>query len=166
MKKLTTIQNKDRMSVNLAEPFLLVTDAATAPSPSSQSTERFAVCMGIGLLLVFGSFLLIPMSMAAFGTVYSIGSLVVVGSTLFVASMKQQLENLKEKNRGSCFAIYLVTIALTLFFALYPGLWLRSLLVFLSVFVQCCALAWYCLSYFPRIQAAIRAAGSYICMAK
>ncbi|RHY98425.1 hypothetical protein DYB37_002971 [Aphanomyces astaci] len=84
------------------------------------------------------------------------GSLVIMGSTLFVATIKQQVETLRaNSNRTWGFATYLASIALTLCFALYPGLWFRSVLVFLSVCVQCGTLAWYCLSYFPRVQAGL-----------
>ncbi|KAF0694128.1 Aste57867_14968 [Aphanomyces stellatus] len=151
--------------MNLGEPFLAMTEAATAPSPPPSNTRRFAICLGFGLVLFLGSFLLFPFSMAAFGTLYSLGSLVIMGSTLFVAGFKQQLDTLKDKNRGTCFAIYLGTVTLTLFFALYPGIWFRSILVFISVFVQCAALTWYCLSFFPRVQAGVRAASSYILIA-
>ncbi|KAF0754451.1 hypothetical protein AaE_005328 [Aphanomyces astaci] len=148
---------------SLAEPFLLVTEAATAPSPPPSSSRRFLMCMGCGLVLFLGSFVLFPFSMTAFGVVYSMGSLVIMGSTLFVATIKQQVETLRaNSNRAWGFATYLASIALTLCFALYPGLWFRSVLVFLSVCVQCGTLAWYCLSYFPRVQAGLRAASMYI----
>ncbi|RHY45912.1 hypothetical protein DYB30_001327 [Aphanomyces astaci] len=91
------------------------------------------------------------------------GSLVIMGSTLFVATIKQQVETLRaNSNRAWGFATYLASIALTLCFALYPGLWFRSVLVFLSVCVQCGTLAWYCLSYFPRVQAGLPAADAIV----
>ncbi|RQM25678.1 hypothetical protein B5M09_003563 [Aphanomyces astaci] len=91
------------------------------------------------------------------------GSLVIMGSTLFVATIKQQVETLRaNSNRAWGFATYLASIALTLCFALYPGLWFRSVLVFLSVCVQCGTLAWYCLSYFPRVQTGLPAADAIV----
>ncbi|OQS04810.1 hypothetical protein THRCLA_02971 [Thraustotheca clavata] len=130
--------------------------------PQEVRTQRFLITLSIGLALFFMSFFVLPMSMALFGVMYSLGSIIIMISTLFIAGIRQQWEHLKEKNRLPCFAAYVGTIVLTLVFALYPGLWFRSILVFLSVFVQCCALTWYCLSYFPRAQASLRAMGHFI----
>ncbi|ETV98225.1 hypothetical protein H310_08948 [Aphanomyces invadans] len=147
----------------LAEPFLLVTEGTSTPSPPPSSSKRFLVCMGCGLALFLASFLMFPFSMAAFGLLYSTGSIVFMGSTLFVAPIKQQLDTLRaNSNRATCLAMYLCSIMLTLFFALYPGLWFRSMLVLLSVCMQCATLAWYCISYFPRVQAGLRAASMYV----
>ncbi|OQR92504.1 hypothetical protein ACHHYP_03651 [Achlya hypogyna] len=131
-------------------------------TPQELRTQRFLVTLCIGLVFFLSSFFVLAVSMAAFGVLYSFGSITIMVSTLFLAGPRQQWANLKEQNRLPCFGAYLATIALTLLFALYPGLWFRSILVFVSVFVQCCALTWYCLSYFPRAQAGLRACGHFV----
>ncbi|EQC40138.1 hypothetical protein SDRG_02788 [Saprolegnia diclina VS20] len=128
-----------------------------APAQDARNTHRFLMTLGLGLVLFLVSFFVLPLSMAAFGVLYSFGSLIIMLSTLFLAGPRQQWANLQEKNRLPCFTAYLSTIGLTLVFALCPGLWFRSIFVFFSVFVQCCALTWYCLSYFPKAQAGLRA---------
>mmetsp|Transcript_33991 Transcript_33991/g.109111 ORF Transcript_33991/g.109111 Transcript_33991/m.109111 type:complete len:180 (+) Transcript_33991:329-868(+) len=115
----------------------------------------FAVCFGVGMLLEFGSFLriieLIQGKPGPFAIMYSVGNIVAICGSFFLAGPKKQVKNMFAKTRVVATVVYLSSIVLTLFVALYKKIPPKAQvpLILLLIVVQFLALTWYFLSYIP-----------------
>lgn len=122
--------------------------------PSLSIRERlagFGLCIFLGFLITLsslGSFSeLVAGKPLRFATLYSLGNLTSMGSTLFLVGPKQQWKNMTHKKRRVSAAIYVFCLVMTLITVFtVPEL---KLLIMALVFVQWAALSWYSLSYIP-----------------
>jgi len=105
-------------------------------------------CSWVALLYrVFFFFVgMILLSPAAFAVPYTFGNIFALASTFFLMGPLRQLKMMIDPNRIVSAIIYVVAMALTLYFAF--GLQ-SAILVIIAVIVQFCALIWYGLSYIP-----------------
>ncbi|KAH3766155.1 ethanolamine kinase A [Pelomyxa schiedti] len=109
----------------------------------------FIVFMLIGLFFCGLStlFLLSPTSFAKF---YTFGSIFIIASTFFLVGPARQVSSIfSDKSRAISAGIYISTIILTLYSALYLH-WIS--LTTLAVMVQFAAALWYGASYIPYAQ--------------
>ena len=121
--------------------------------PSMTYTQRmygFAICLGLGILVSLLSCIFIFfLDFVAFGVTYTIGNLMSIGSSLFLSGPVRQIQSMCRPVRAICTIVYFVSMALTLFVALYVQ---SGLLTLLCAAIQFCALVWYMLSYIPYAQ--------------
>lgn len=110
----------------------------------------FAGCFVIGITLSLSSMISFPQLLAGhpgpFALKYSFGNVLGLTSTAFLVGPKTQLKNMMAPVRLGATVVYLLTICLTLFFALVLRV---APITLLSMVVQFCALLWYCASYIP-----------------
>merc|ERR1712150_62970 len=110
------------------------------------------ICFVLGLLLQVASFGALTQALLGhpgrFATNYTIGNLVSLAGTFFLAGPAMQLRNMTQKNRSKASLFFLVSMVLTMSLV-HRNFLGRSLLVLISVAVQWLALTWYTLSYIP-----------------
>uniref|UniRef100_A0A7S1N4Q8 Vesicle transport protein n=1 Tax=Eutreptiella gymnastica TaxID=73025 RepID=A0A7S1N4Q8_9EUGL len=127
--------------------------------PSLSWTHRilgFACCCGLGLLFSMLSLLSIG-NWTKFGLLFTMGNVMSLCSSGFLVGPERQLRVAFGENRRWSSCVYLISIVLTLVCAL----WLRmGLLVMIFCGVQYAAWIWYCVSYIPGAQRAVRKCGS------
>ncbi|CAK9016748.1 unnamed protein product [Durusdinium trenchii] len=107
------------------------------------------VCFGLGVLLEFSGFgrgihALIGGEPAAerFAELYTLGNLLALVGTLFLAGPRRQLRRMGREKRWIASLCFVVSMVLTLLVALSPGKWHgRTLILLLLVLVQWAALA-------------------------
>ncbi|XP_059290168.1 uncharacterized protein LOC132043726 isoform X2 [Lycium ferocissimum] len=81
-----------------------------------------------------------------FGITFSFGNLLALGSTAFLIGPKRQVTMMLDPVRIYATAIYIASIIIALFSALYVR---NKLLTLLSIILEFGALIWYSLSYVP-----------------
>nr|XP_016512764.1 PREDICTED: vesicle transport protein SFT2B-like [Nicotiana tabacum] len=81
-----------------------------------------------------------------FGITFSFGNLLALGSTAFLIGPKRQVTMMLDPVRLYATAIYLASIIIALFSALYVR---NKLLTLLAIVLEFGALIWYSLSYVP-----------------
>jgi len=109
----------------------------------------FAICAGIGLILmIFSVFFIVSIltSPASFAVPYTLGNIFSLGSTMFLIGPMRQLKNMFQPHRLIATLIYLFAMGLTLFAAFKLH---SAILVLFAVILQFGALFWYTLSYIP-----------------
>ena len=110
----------------------------------------FAFCFAVGLALSLSSIFSFPQLLlgdpAPFAWKYSIGNVISLFSSSFLVGFEAQLEQMASPVRLGATALYVCSIAATVFAAL--GL-RNDWITVLAILVQFCALAWYCASYIP-----------------
>eukprot|EP00913_Durusdinium_trenchii_P010260 g9621.t1 len=85
-----------------------------------------------------------------FAELYTLGNLLALVGTLFLAGPRRQLRRMGREKRWIASLCFVVSMVLTLLVALSPGKWHgRTLILLLLVLVQWAALIWYTLSYIP-----------------
>ena len=118
------------------------------------------------MILTIVSWFLIG-SPVAFGVVYTFGNVVTLLSSMFLCGPKKQFANMTDKTRIGTTSVYLLFMALTLYFAFRRGSksekchpHCHSIIgVMVCGTLQSFALIWYSLSYIPFArQSAPRAA--------
>lgn len=107
----------------------------------------------VGLGLIFMSFWVIFMP-RQFAKLYTIGSILVIMSTLFMVGPKRQCQSMAAPVRGVSFVIYMCSMVLTLYFAVSLR---SSILTLIGAVVQVCAALYYAASYVPFMQSCLRA---------
>ena len=105
------------------------------------------------MLIEFGSFMriidLIQGNPKPFAIMYSIGNIVAICGSFFLAGPWKQMKNMFARTRVIATVVYLTSIVLTLFVALYEKVPAKVALILLLILIQSLALTWYFLSYIP-----------------
>mmetsp|Transcript_4871 Transcript_4871/g.7213 ORF Transcript_4871/g.7213 Transcript_4871/m.7213 type:complete len:239 (-) Transcript_4871:61-777(-) len=119
-----------------------------------QRVIGFASCYGLGYLITFGSFglfiRLVEGNPLPFVTMYTLGNILSLLSSVFLCGPKRQFKNMFDQKRRTTSMLYLSTLFLTIVVACLPfdSTIKLSILVLLLV-TQICASLWYSLSYIP-----------------
>jgi len=105
----------------------------------------FILCVLLGLIFCFLSsmFFLSPRQFAKF---YTLGSMFLFGSTLFLVGPKKQFQNMFSSKRYISTLIYLASMIGTLYAALVVK---QKLLILILVAIQFASVIWYGASYIP-----------------
>ena len=124
--------------------------------PELDKTTRligFIVCFFIGFFMTLSSitqlFTLVLGGERWFAIWYTAGNLVCLASSFFYMGPKQQMENILKPERKNVSFILVISMVSCVVFAL---LGFSKLLILIDIFIQCCALIWYVLSYVPNGQ--------------
>lgn len=119
-----------------------------------------AACMVTGYLLSFGSFFRIKDLLLgnALPFVYyaTVGNLIALAGSFFLKGPKTQLRHMWDESRRVAAALYLGSLALTLFVAFAPMWGPKSFYLILLMLCQYVAITWYCLSYIPYARETVR----------
>lgn len=109
----------------------------------------FGVCLASGIFFTALSTLMLPLIVLKphkFAVAYTIGNLLMMGSTVFLVGPRRQCQSMWTGHRAMASAAYFGSMVGTI----YAAMGLRIyLLVLVFIAVQVCALAWYSLSYIP-----------------
>ncbi|KAJ3675337.1 hypothetical protein LUZ60_004379 [Juncus effusus] len=112
---------------------------------TTQRLYGFAICFVSGLACVFLS-MLVFFNPIKFGITFTFGNLLALGSTAFLIGPKRQIDMMLDPVRIYATAIYIASLIISLFCALYVR---NKLLTLLAVMLEFGALIWYSLSYIP-----------------
>ncbi|KNA13264.1 hypothetical protein SOVF_118380, partial [Spinacia oleracea] len=107
--------------------------------------EGFAICFVAGLTCTFLS-MLVFFNPIKFGIAFTLGNLLAIGSTAFLIGPKRQVAMMLDPVRIYATALYLASMIIALFCALYVH---NKLLTLLAISLEFGALTWYSLSYIP-----------------
>jgi len=114
----------------------------------------FGICLGVSLIFFFFSILSVYLlQFIAFGALYTIGNVCLLGSSLFLIGPMRQLKMMFNPVRLIATLIYLGALAFTLFVAITTK---SALLVLICVIIQVCAIVWYVASYLPFAQTLLK----------
>ncbi|XP_073142136.1 uncharacterized protein [Henckelia pumila] len=112
---------------------------------TKQRLYGFAICLAAGITCTILS-MLVFFKPIKFGITFSFGNLLALGSTAFLIGPKRQVTMMLDPVRIYATAIYIASIIIALFCALYVR---NKLLTFLGIVLEFGALIWYSLSYIP-----------------
>lgn len=145
-----TGEPRERTVVEQAE------EACCACCPKLSWRQRligFGFCFCLGIVIELGSFMrlveLVQGNPKPFAVCYTLGNIVSICSSFFLAGPQKQLKSMLKPTRIICTVTYLVAIAATLFCAFYPHIPMRAGLIMILICVQTLALFWYMISYIP-----------------
>ncbi|GET85813.1 hypothetical protein, conserved [Leishmania tarentolae] len=139
------------------------TDSQESLCPSFTFKQRVLGCVGcaaLGILFFVLSWVTVFLGdYIFFGVLFTLGSIMCLGSTLFLAGPIRQFKSMFNEGRWIASTVYIITMVLTLLCAtlLHSGL-----LTILMCIIQLTALAWYILSYIPFARDAVTSAFSYL----
>jgi hypothetical protein len=134
----------------------------TACCPAMSRKTRlmgFMLCYGIGSffwLLSTPAIPLIFVAPAKFAVPYTLGSLISMGSTMFMVGPTKQLQNMCKEDRRLTTTIYLSSMIGTLAFAMIGGL-VGTVLCLVCISAQMASMVWYVASYVPGGQTMVKA---------
>jgi len=117
-----------------------------------QRAIGFAICLGIGILLSFLSFIFFA-SPGVFALCYTLGNVTMLASTAFVVGPARQLKNMFAPTRIICTTVFIAAMIFTLVCVFKD---FSFILVILSILIQIAALVYYCFSYIPYGRACLR----------
>lgn len=109
----------------------------------------FVVCLASGVFFTALSTLMLPLILIKphkFAVSYSLGNLLMLGSTMFLVGPKKQISNMCTGHRAMASAAYFGSMVGTVYSALFLRI---SVLVIFFIAIQFVALVWYSLSYIP-----------------
>lgn len=112
---------------------------------TKQRLQGFAICFASGLACTLLS-MLVFLNPIKFGIMFTFGNLLSIGSTAFLIGPKRQVTMMLDPVRIYATAIYIASMIIALFCALYVH---NKLLTLLAIILEFCALVWYSLSYIP-----------------
>lgn len=112
---------------------------------TKQRFYGFAICLAAGLTCTLLS-MLVFFNPIKFGITFTLGNLLSLGSTAFLIGPKRQVTMMLDPVRIYATAVYLASIIIALFSALYVH---NKLLALLAIILEFGALIWYSLSYIP-----------------
>ncbi|KAB1228204.1 Vesicle transport protein SFT2B [Morella rubra] len=112
---------------------------------TKQRFHGFAICFVAGLTCTLLS-MLVFFKPIKFGITFTLGNLLSLGSTAFLIGPKRQVTMMLDPVRIYATAIYLASMIIALFCALYVH---SRLLTLLAIILEFGALIWYSLSYIP-----------------
>ncbi|KAG2446533.1 hypothetical protein HYH02_008520 [Chlamydomonas schloesseri] len=114
----------------------------------------FGCCFGFGILLTLVSIpMLWTMQLTKFAVIYSVGSVVSVISTMFLMGPVKQCQRMMEEQRILATIVYIGSIAGTLAIAFTTH---NPALCIIMLLIQILALLWYCITWIPGGQAALK----------
>ncbi|KAK7198384.1 Got1/Sft2-like family [Novymonas esmeraldas] len=118
------------------------------PSLSFKNRVRGCLaCAGLGFLFFIFSWVTVFLGdYVFFGVLFTIGSLLCLGSTFFLAGPVRQFKSMFNEGRWIASTVYIITMVLTILCAVLLN---SGLLTILMSVIQLLALAWYILSYIP-----------------
>lgn len=135
------------------------TDSQESLCPSLTFKTRLqgcAGCCGLGLLFFILSWVTMFLAdYVFFGVLFTLGSLMLLGSTFFLAGPVRQFKSMFNEGRWIASVVYLVSMVLTILCAV---LLKSGILVLLMSLIQLGALGWYILSYIPFARDMVKAA--------
>ncbi|AYU75987.1 Got1/Sft2-like family [Leishmania donovani] len=137
------------------------TDSQESLCPSLTFKQRVQGCVGcaaLGILFFVLSWVTVFLGdYVFFGVLFTLGSLMCLGGTLFLAGPARQFKSMFNEGRWIASTVYIITMVLTLLCAvlLHSGL-----LTILMSIIQLLALAWYILSYIPFARDIVKGAFS------
>jgi hypothetical protein len=124
-----------------------------------QRITGFAICFVGGLFIGFLATFLLFVSIVAFATLYTIGNLLSLSSTLFLMGPLRQIKSMFDPTRLFATIVFIAAMAMTLFCAFwFTGKNQHGIqvgLVILFLIIQFLALIWYSLSYIPFARTAV-----------
>lgn len=112
---------------------------------TKQRLYGFVICLAAGLTCTLLS-MLVFFNPIKFGITFTFGNLLSLGSTAFLIGPKRQVTMMLDPVRIYATALYLASIILALFCALYVH---NKLLTLVAIMLEFGALIWYSLSYIP-----------------
>ncbi|EEF44535.1 vesicle transport protein SFT2B [Ricinus communis] len=112
---------------------------------TKQRLYGFAICFFSGLACTLLS-MLVFFNPVKFGITFTFGNLLSLGSTAFLIGPKRQVTMMLDPVRIYATALFLASIIIALFCALYVH---NKLLTLLAIVLEFGALVWYSLSYIP-----------------
>jgi len=112
---------------------------------TKQRLNGFVICFVAGLTCTLLS-MLVFFNPVKFGIMFTFGNLLSLGSTAFLIGPKRQVTMMLDPVRIYATAIYLASMIIALFCALYVR---NKLLTLLAMILEFGALIWYSLSYIP-----------------
>ncbi|XP_078172487.1 got1/Sft2-like vescicle transport protein family [Carex rostrata] len=112
---------------------------------TTQRLYGFAICFVSGITCVLLS-MIVFFNPIKFGITFTFGNLLALGSTAFLIGPKRQLDMMLDPVRIYATAIYIASLIISLFCALYVH---NKLLTLLAIILEFGALVWYSLSYIP-----------------
>ncbi|KAJ4715096.1 Vesicle transport protein [Melia azedarach] len=118
---------------------------------TKQRLYGFAICFSVGTFCTLLS-LLVFFNPVKFGITFTFGNLLSLGSTAFLIGPKRQVTMMLDPVRIYATAIYLASMIIALFCALYVH---NKLLTLLALILEFGALIWYSLSYIPFARAMV-----------
>uniref|UniRef100_A0A383W8P8 Vesicle transport protein n=1 Tax=Tetradesmus obliquus TaxID=3088 RepID=A0A383W8P8_TETOB len=112
-----------------------------------QRAIGFGITFGLGILFSFLSLMFLwTLQVTKFAVLYSIGSVLSMGSTMFLMGPGKQCKNMVQPHRALATFVYLASIAGTLAVAFTIG---SAILVIFLLIIQFMAMIWYCVTYIP-----------------
>ncbi|KAF8073233.1 ACX4 [Scenedesmus sp. PABB004] len=147
----------------LPQQLLRTVDEATTLT-WKQRAIGFGITFGLGLLFSFlvrssgtarrsSLMFLWTLQMTKFAVLYSFGSVLSMGSTMFLVGPTKQCKNMVQPHRALATVVYLASIAATLAVAFTIG---SAILVIFLLIIQFMAMVWYCVTYIPAGMEAAR----------
>ncbi|KAL3721279.1 hypothetical protein ACJRO7_033730 [Eucalyptus globulus] len=112
---------------------------------TKQRFYGFAICLAAGLTCTLLS-MLVFFHPIKFGITFTFGNLLALGSTAFLIGPKRQVSMMLDPVRIYATALYIASMIVALFCALYVR---NKLLTLLAIILEFGALIWYSLSYVP-----------------
>ncbi|KAL0448272.1 UNVERIFIED_CONTAM: Vesicle transport protein SFT2A [Sesamum latifolium] len=112
---------------------------------TKQRLYGFAICLSAGITCTLLS-MLVFFHPIKFGITFSFGNLLALGSTAFLIGPKRQVTMMLDPVRIYATALYISSIIIALFCAVYVR---NKLLTLLAIVLEFSALIWYSLSYIP-----------------
>ncbi|KAK4417467.1 Vesicle transport protein SFT2A [Sesamum alatum] len=112
---------------------------------TKQRLYGFAICLSAGITCTLLS-MLVFFHPIKFGITFSFGNLLALGSTAFLIGPKRQVTMMLDPVRIYATALYIASIIIALFCAVYVR---NKLLTLLAIVLEFGALIWYSLSYIP-----------------
>ncbi|XP_010521642.1 PREDICTED: vesicle transport protein SFT2B [Tarenaya hassleriana] len=118
---------------------------------TKQRFYGFAICLSAGLTCTLLS-MLVFFNPIKFGITFTLGNLMALGSTAFLIGPQRQVSMMLDPARIYATALYLASIIVALFCALYVR---NKLLTLLAIILEFSGLIWYSLSYIPFARAMV-----------
>ncbi|PSR88069.1 Vesicle transport protein like [Actinidia chinensis var. chinensis] len=112
---------------------------------TKQRLQGFVICLVAGLSCTLLS-MLVFFNPIKFGITFTFGNLLSLGSTAFLIGPKRQVTMMLDPVRIYATAIFIASMIIALFCALYVH---NKLLTLLAIILEFGALIWYSLSYIP-----------------
>ncbi|RXH74175.1 hypothetical protein DVH24_028896 [Malus domestica] len=112
---------------------------------TKQRLYGFSICLAAGITCTLLS-MLVFFHPIKFAITFTLGNLLSLGSTAFLIGPKRQVSMMLDPVRIYATAVYLASIVIALFCALYIH---NKLLTLLAILLEFGALIWYSLSYIP-----------------
>jgi len=127
----------------------------------STRIQGFIGCFVLGFLFsLLGSMMLFFVKLRAFAIFYTLGSILGIGSTLFLMGPLKQLQRMFDPTRAIAAIVMILALILTLVSALH---WEKTGLTMLFFIIQFLAMTWYSLSYIPYARDGIKKMLSGLC---